>query len=513
MKHWINIAAFLLVVFANGTRAFAADEAALNEADALLQSGEYDAALAASEKLIKAEPANGRALVIMGRAQAFKDQYTDALATFERAEKTGEKVDVYVGATQYHAGDNDAALRALERAVSKQPENADAHYFLGLARLKDNNYSGARESLAKARTLDSSLEDDSLYFSGLAAMKSGDTATGKMELQKVVDAAPDSEAGRSAKAVLAGGASAAPMFEAGANLSTQYDSNVLLVPTAGGNFTPGEVSNKSGMRGILNLRAAVTPTFGQWKATFGYGGYQSMHYVNRDRLKGFDLSNHTLSLGAARKTDADLLSIPYSLSVAFLSPDYKRFSTTHALSPAYARKIGSSNLLGASNAIGYEDFALNVVPATVDGEAIEQTRDNLFDTFSIFYSRLFNDEKASVTPSLSVLYSNATGKSSWDSTGVRGGLSVSSAFGEKWSAGLSASYTARNYANRFVTLSGSSILAEDRSDGELSGGANVGYRIGMANLTLGAAHVNNGSTIKSFEYKRTILTLGIGAQF
>lgn len=104
------------------------------------------------------------ALTAMGRIHEQEKNYREATATLKQA---GEMAPAdpapwaYLGEAYLHQkrqSDADAAFREAEKrakaAVAKNADDADAHYYLGLAQMYLRQYSAAAASLAKARQLD-----------------------------------------------------------------------------------------------------------------------------------------------------------------------------------------------------------------------------------------------------------------------------------------------------------------------------------------------------------------------
>ena len=240
-----------------------------------------------------------------------------------------------------------------------------------------------------------------------------------------------------------------------------------------------------------------------------------MHWTRRDVLKKFDLTHHTLTLGAAKKSEMSILTLPYSLALANLGPfgDSARYSISNAISPSYVRRKGK-HAFGVNDSLGYEDFARDEAAVTVDGAELGLTRDNLFNQLTGFYSYLFARDRGNVTPSLGLLYANATEDSVWDYSGIRLGLQTALPVSAKWGLTLSAGLTGRTYANPYpVVDAAGEVSAEDRQDTETYFGANLGYTNKAFNVGVGTSYTRNNSTVEVFDYRRTILTAGLGAQF
>lgn len=483
-----------------------------------LESGEYRDAKATADEIIEADPAHARAYVLRGRAETQLENTKAALASLRKAQELGEKVDAEIGAVYAQTEEWPKAAEALAKGVEQRPEDADARYLYGIALYKTGKHAEARAALAKAAELDPELEPEALVFSAAAALKTGDKATAQTELTRATELAePGSDAEKAAKSALAAIKGGGKVFSFSFGLANQYDTNVLLVPEAAGLFSPDEVSNKAGNRVVLTLNGTLEPRFGEsWRGLLGYGLYQSAHWTSRDTLKTFDITNHALTAGASMRNDRSTLTLPYSFSAAFLNTfdTNERYSFTHALSPSYARKYGR-HVFVVSDAIGYEDYNFDA-PAvlTADGDEIEQSRDNLFNTFNLAYQLLFSEGRGMLSPTASILYANAAGDNSWDNTGLRVGLQSALPLGKKWSLDAGVGLTSRTYGSPFVVESAAGApVTEDRKDGELGANAGLRYSSGAFNMALSWNHTNNDSTVDAFTYRRNIYTFGFGLQY
>ncbi len=92
-------------------------------------------------------------LVLLGLAQQQTKRHAQAAKTFERLSQMRPEVSAYwnnLGAVSRLAGDLENSQRALLKALSLAPEDADVHYNLGLLYIQQRRWSAAREVLLDA---------------------------------------------------------------------------------------------------------------------------------------------------------------------------------------------------------------------------------------------------------------------------------------------------------------------------------------------------------------------------
>ena len=489
--------------------------------NAQINSGEYERALEAGRRVTELAPQRGEGHLLMGRALGFLERYPEAYAAFERAEERGMDASVDRGMTQYQAGETAEAERTLRDAVEKNPRQAEAHYFLGLARLRLGHFAEAREAFAQAAELDAEVAPEALYLSGVAAVRLGQLDVARDDLERSIEAAPYASTAASAEALLADlDADPADALEFRAGLRVEHDSNVLLVPTTRALFTAEEISGRSGSRLVFDLDGKWRPELADHlRGMVGYGLYQSIHVTNRDVLRRFDVTNHALTLGGEWNDGANYLILPYRLSVAFLGPlfrsDYEHFSTTHAISPLYARRFGSHGV-GLSNALLFENFAVDPPDVVLDdGESRSLRRDNIANDFSLFYMYYFEENRGQISPEIGWLRTNAKGDNNpWSHSGWHTGTQFSYRVGEYWGLGSFLQYTRRNYDNPYpLPDENAQITLVEREDREWSGGVEWTYDRDDWAVTASWNRIASRSAVELFDYRRSIFSLGFEARF
>lgn len=153
-----------------------------------LQANRTDDAIADAKRALSTDPKNVRAFMILGRAQAKKQEYAQAAEAFNHAVQldpdaetfyslgicllqsrdakdkeraagvfqqmkrvAGDSGSLHVlfGRAYRDANDMPAAIREFQRAVALDPTTPHAHYFLGLARLAVNEWKATPEIKAE----------------------------------------------------------------------------------------------------------------------------------------------------------------------------------------------------------------------------------------------------------------------------------------------------------------------------------------------------------------------------
>ena len=135
-------------------------EAMLNAAELLLHPlGEWDEAIAmCDDALDYAETNEEIADAVLLKVDALLGkgdvaEATRAMAFLPDGPFEGASYTFLIGRAYYETGQIDKAAPLIEEAVKKDPDNADAHYYMGLVRDERGDTRGATESFLRARGL------------------------------------------------------------------------------------------------------------------------------------------------------------------------------------------------------------------------------------------------------------------------------------------------------------------------------------------------------------------------
>ena len=132
--------------------------------------GEYDKAVEAFQKVLEQEPLHTNTLISMGDIMIEQKKFDEAVEYFEKAidQTTDEIVPFNVAEIYFNKGNTDRAIELYKIAAERKPDWPDPHMKLAFAYLNK-----------------------------------GDMDTAKVELEKVVELAPDTAQGQTAKQMLA----------------------------------------------------------------------------------------------------------------------------------------------------------------------------------------------------------------------------------------------------------------------------------------------------------------------
>ena len=496
-------------------------EELLRRGSAQLNSGAYDRALDSGRQVTRMAPESGEGHALMGRAFTLLERYPEAYAAFERAAGHGVDTSIDLGVAQYYAGETALAEQTLREAAETNPRRAEAHYFLGLTQLRANRFEAARESFGRAGQLDETLVAETSYLRGVAAVRLGQMDVARTDLERSIEAAPYAPSAASAEALLADlDREPEEEFRFRAGLRAEHDTNVLLVPTSQALFSEEEISGTRGSRLVFDLDGSWRPVLmDDVRAILGYGLYQSVHVSNRDVLRSFDVTNHALTVAGEWNDGANYLLLPYRLSAAFLGPlfrsDYEHFSTTHGLSPLYARRFDSHGI-GFGYDLRFENFAVDPPDVVLEDDVNRSLRrDNVSHDVSLFYAYYFEENRGRLSPELGWLRTNARGDNNpWSYRGWHTGAQLSYRVGEHWGLGAFMQYMKRDYSDPYpLPDENDDVLLVERLDHQLSGGLEWTYEREAWGLTAAWHRVANRSAVELFDYRRSIFSLGAEARF
>jgi Flp pilus assembly protein TadD len=168
-----------------------------------------------------------QALEAVGRYDLAADQMQRHLARWPERPSNGFAA---LGRCAYRAGRTDEAAKALERALAKDPRDAEAQLYYGMTLQALHEPQRAESHLETAASLDRELAGEALLLSGMSRLARGDTHGGNTLLAEVIERAPRSDSASDARALLGDEPPprTASSFHAEAYAGAGYDSNVTL---------------------------------------------------------------------------------------------------------------------------------------------------------------------------------------------------------------------------------------------------------------------------------------------
>lgn len=144
----------------------------------------------------------GNAWLAAGSADRAMKAFDSALATADLTAELRGEVHLDRARAEVALGDTAGARRDLDRAVELVPADPMAWYLSSALALRQNDLKRAQEHAAKAVSLAPS-DPDVLVHAGNVAGASGERAAAEGLYMKSIDAAPNSDAARAARAALA----------------------------------------------------------------------------------------------------------------------------------------------------------------------------------------------------------------------------------------------------------------------------------------------------------------------
>ena len=119
----------------------------------LLEAGSKDQAIAILREVLREEPENGDAHLLLGSALALVPERSEALKELQRAvelQPSSALAHFTLGTAQARFGDSDAARRSFEKTLQLDPRFAEAHVGLAMILGQQHELASAREHLIRA---------------------------------------------------------------------------------------------------------------------------------------------------------------------------------------------------------------------------------------------------------------------------------------------------------------------------------------------------------------------------
>ena len=179
----------------------AALEADLVAADAAFDGQEYDTAIAGYTELLRQLPSLTYLHLNIGNAHRAKGDFETALVSYEQLAEDPERAEqakVEIARTRLAMGDLDAAAGIAGAGADASREDL---YNLGEVDFARGDVDAAAGWYEKATMVDPNWEKP-WFKLALVALNKGDIETAKVNFQKVIDIAPNSEDGAQAQATL-----------------------------------------------------------------------------------------------------------------------------------------------------------------------------------------------------------------------------------------------------------------------------------------------------------------------
>jgi tetratricopeptide (TPR) repeat protein len=164
-------------------------------ANVYAKTGQFKKAAAAQKKALFLDPANSYINALYGNALYTAGKFKEAISFLKKAIRIDPKHPTWylwpLSMAYFWTGQNEEAIAAFKKLVSREPKNANAHAFLGIALIAEGKPEEAIPMIEKALSLNP--DAPSRYIGDLAVARIG---TGKPEeaittIQGLVSRRPD----------------------------------------------------------------------------------------------------------------------------------------------------------------------------------------------------------------------------------------------------------------------------------------------------------------------------------
>jgi lipoprotein NlpI len=171
-------ASFLLVVvFLSGpARADEASDALVAKARALLKEGKTDAALAALDKAVEADPKHLDAVLLRATIREATAQYEKAIEDFTRAIELNPKTAVIYdrrGAVRFKAGQIKESIADFDKAIALDADRANGHWMRGISLYYAGRFDDGRKQFEGYEKVDTNDVENAVWHFLCVARKDG----------------------------------------------------------------------------------------------------------------------------------------------------------------------------------------------------------------------------------------------------------------------------------------------------------------------------------------------------
>ncbi len=299
-------ASWLLLALALAAPARGSEESQALGARAVvaINAGDAAKALALLDQAVQLDPDDADVRYQRGVVRGRAGDSLGAIDDLERAIKLRPYFPVAaleLGIALVDAGRYAEAVPYLTQAQNVATLDAQASFFLGLARLRLDQFESARESFARARRLDASVALAAQYYDGVISYRQNDYDAAETAFRQVQADNPTSAMAKESTQYLdLIERSRRADYSAFGTVALEYDSNVNL----GTNNVAGTISGEGDGRVVLNAGGRYVPLrVGKFTLGLGYEFFQSLQF----RLHDFNLQDNRPSVDL--QYDFDHISI------------------------------------------------------------------------------------------------------------------------------------------------------------------------------------------------------------
>ncbi len=165
-----------------------ADEAQnhLSKGNELAKAKKYDEAVIEYDEVLKADPKNVTAALLLGLTYANLGKLDQAIQYTSKASKWNPSYTPFYNLGLIHAANNepDKAIRSFDQALTFNPKSFMAEYQKGLVYASQQAYSKAAESYQRAIELNPQFNEAHLALAGVS-YKQGDKAAALAQVEEL----------------------------------------------------------------------------------------------------------------------------------------------------------------------------------------------------------------------------------------------------------------------------------------------------------------------------------------
>jgi Tfp pilus assembly protein PilF len=445
-------------------------------------------ALGLAVLLMHAQPSRADALA-EGQAYLEAGHFAEAEAALRIAvEASPESAEAhyYLGLAHLRQDENVLAAEAFEHALTIDPGFPGAHSSLGITHYELGQYSEAEEQFERAVQVDPADAAAHLFL-GLARWKQGKPELARQALERAIAIEPDSPTAADAQELLVAierGEVRSKPWSLYGSVGAEYDDDVTRSEL---DVTSGE----SDMALVVELGGAYALIDRSlWQLEVGYDFYQSLYTEEDD----FDLQSHSLSLDGSRELGPVTAGLGYRLVFSTLDGD--DFLEIQALRPSLGMLMLPS---------WYVDMSLELQDRDFDESARDSDRTRLGITNYVFVQN-----RGRLAFGYHMLDEDAEGPEfDYDgyelSLGLKAFLSISD---RELELDMVFEYLDRDYDN--ITPS----IGRKRDDRRKTLRIGVARRLGkVGEVRLDWERTDADSNLPSADYRQNVIRLSVGVDF
>src|SRR5215510_3271344 len=404
---------------------------------------------------------------------------------------------------QDHYPEASNELSVAERTLKDEPL---LYVYAGLAAASQQAYDQATDKFMRAGKLDSELANDPHYQRGVALQSQGQKQQATAEFRSAVEGGVPPAIQPAREPTLP-----SKRWSANFGVSTQYDSNVVLLPSGG--TLPGGISHKDDfvfvMTGGAEYRFVQNDT---WTAGVGLGLYTSFHA----RLSDFNVVDVGPTVYVQRRLGVTQLRLQYTFDNVTVGGD--SYLQSNAFQPTLTIPESDRTFTQIFARYQYKDF--KTFRDDQLGQPVNQTRDGINWMFGAMQYWRFSDDRGYVRAG----YTFDTDRTGGGETAQFGVATNGdwSYIGNRLSAGvtyqplpattlqLALDYYRQDYSN---PNSFSPDLAKRKDNVYLLTGTAVRDLNSWLWLAFQYSFTRDQSNVAVFEYTRNIVSLTLGGAF